>query len=1212
MNEMSDDFLSRVMVEYGVSEDELTALRLALAGQTAEETSKILNIDTVAVRKKLHSVYRKFGIKGNINDKLEILRSRLLEQHKSSQYTSQQSSFSCRLDKLPDVADFYGRKRELITLSQWILNDNCQLVALLGLGGIGKTDLAVKLVEEIQDHFDCIIWRNLKNAPGFEEELEGLIDSLREKQALSNLPKADFPKDASGRIDFLISNYLQNYRLLIILDNLETVLQEKDTTGSYRNGYEGYGELLKCAGQIRHQSCILLTSREKPKDMISFKGSTFPVRSLTLKGLEEDDAREILVVKDIVAGTSEFLKSQLEEDAKNLIRRCGGHPLALKLVSSVIQEFFDGNIANFLSQEIIVLDDISLLLQTQFERLSALEKEVMYWLAINREPISFQELQNDIISELSKLKLLEALKSLIRRSLINYDKPNFTQHPVVLEYIIRRLVEQVCDEIVAGELVLFDHHALVKTNVKSSTRKTQIRLILSSVAAKLITIYGDKETVKDRLNTICLKLQEESRHNLKTSLVSGYAVGNILNLLIYQKTDLKGSDFSNLSIRHGYFQGVDLPTVNFTNSHLVKCVFTQTFSNVISVAFSADGKLLAVADASGEIYVWNITEGMKLLFSCHGHTNRVWSVAFSHDGQTIASGSDDQTVRIWNAKNGRLLKTFDAGQDTETLGEPPEYESISRVFSISLSRNGRFLASSGDDQIIRIWDVNTGEPIKILKGHTSKVMSVVFSPDGQTIASCSEDKSIRIWDTCTGKHKTLQGHSGRVWSVAFNFDGSLLASGGEDNTIKVWDITTGHPIYTLTGHSSWVMSVIFTNEQILASGSDDRTVRLWDVHTGECLKILEGHSNRVWSVAFAFNRNSLILASGSEDRTVRLWDHQTGEYISTMKGYVNRIWAVAFSPKNSLLASGSDDGTVRLWDVHSDKCIQVLEGHRDRVWSVAFSPDGSLLASGSSDLTIQIWDILIGECIQILEGHTNWVWSVTFSSDNQTLASASDDQEIRLWNTHTGEVQKILQGHTSRVWSVAFSPDGSLLASGGEDKTVRIWDVHTGECIKTLEGHKNWIRAISFSFTGHILASAGEDKTIRIWDTNTGEVYKILEGHTGRVRSISFSSNSSHLVSGGEDKTVRIWDVHTGKCLKILEGHTSWVGSVAFNLENSFVASGSEDETIRIWNVANLEQSKYLRTLSIPKPYQGMNITDIIGVEPFQKQQLKALGAIGC
>ncbi|HLP87465.1 MAG TPA: NB-ARC domain-containing protein [Nostocaceae cyanobacterium] len=1211
MSEIPDDFLSRVTAEYGVSEDELTALRLALAGQTAEATSKVLSISTPAVRKRLHSTYDKFGIKGYTHGKLEILRGRLLEEYKSSQHPSRQSVFSYRLDKVPDVAGFHGRKRELSTLSQWLLKDDCRLVALLGMGGIGKTALAAKLVEEIQDQFECIIWRNLANAPGIEEELEGLIDSLREKQVLSNLQGADFPKDASGRIAFLLSNYLQNYRLLIVLDNLEAVLQQGDSTGSYRKGYEGYGELLKWVGQMRHQSCILLTSREKPKNMISLEGSTLPVRSLVIEGLEDEDAREILVAKDLIPFTSESQESELEEDGKILIRKCGGHPFALKLVAATIQELFDGNIAEFLSQGIIVFDDICALLEPQFERLSELEKQVMYWLAINRESVSVQELQDDLLPEVSKIKLLEALKSLVRRSLISTDKLGFTQHPLVMEYMIRRLVEQVCEEIDTEELLLFDRYPLVKADVNNSTRKTQIRLILSSVADKLSMIFGSKEAVTDRLKRICSTLQEKSRQNLKSS-VSGYAVGNIINLLIYQKTDLKGLDFSNLSIRHGYFQAVDLPFVNFTNSDLVKCVFTQTFSNVISVAFSADGKLLAASDASGQIYVWNITEGAKILFSCHGHTNRVWSVAFSLDGQTIASGSDDHTVRIWNAKNGRLLKTFHVGKYAGTLGEDPEEENINRVFSVSLSRNGSLLASSGDDHIIRIWDVHTGEIIKILSGHTSKVMSAIFSPDGQAIASCSEDKSIRIWDISTGEHRTLEGHSGRVWSVAFNSDGSRIASGGEDKTAQIWDTSTGHPLQILEGHTSWVMSVIFLNEHTLASCSDDRSIRLWNVHTGECIKVLEGHSNRVWSVAVAFNRNRLILASGSEDRTVRLWDYKTGECISTLQGYVNRIWAVAFSPGSSLLASGSDDHTIRLWDVHAGECIKVLEGHTDRVWSVAFSPDGSLLASGSSDLTVRIWDVRTGECISILSGHSNWVWSVAFSSDNQTVASASDDQEIRLWNAYTGEFNKILQRHTSRVWSVAFSPNGSCLASGGEDKTVRIWNVHTGKCIKTLKGHKHWIRAIAFSHTGHILASASEDKTIRIWDTNTGKLDKILEGHTGRVRSICFSSHSSHLVSGSEDKTVRIWNVHTGKCLKVLEGHTGWIGSVAFDSEGSFLASSSEDETIRIWDVGNIEQSKCLKTLSIPKPYQQMNITGLTGLKDFQKQQLIILGAVEC
>jgi hypothetical protein len=220
--------------------------------------------------------------------------------------------------------------------------------------------------------------------------------------------------------------------------------------------------LFKWVGQMSHQSCILLTSREKPEDIISLEGATFPVRSLVIKKLEDEDAHKILIDQDIASITSKSRKFEIE-----LVRKYDGHPLALKLVSASIKELFDGSITEFLNQEIIAFDDIHTLLKAQFDRLNEWEKQIMYWLAINREYVSVQELQNDIIPEMPKSEILKALKSLVRKSLIVSDELGFTQHPVVMEYLTQQLVEEVCKEIKAEIPVLIDRYALVKTNVKT-------------------------------------------------------------------------------------------------------------------------------------------------------------------------------------------------------------------------------------------------------------------------------------------------------------------------------------------------------------------------------------------------------------------------------------------------------------------------------------------------------------------------------------------------------------------------------------------------------------------------------------------------------------------------------------------------------------------------------------------------------------------------
>ncbi|WP_051469906.1 NB-ARC domain-containing protein [Fischerella sp. PCC 9605] len=325
-----------------------------------------------------------------------------------------------------DVSVFYGRNEELVTLKRWIVEKRCRLVALLGMGGIGKTALAVKLAEQVRSEFNYLIWRSLRNAPSIQVILTELL------QFLSHQQQTYLPSTLDGKLAQLI-NYLRQYRCLLILDNVETILRSGDLAGYYLEGYEGYGELLRCVGEVRHQSSLILTSREKPRALAFLEGET-PVRSLKLMGLKEAEGREIFKVKGSFAGS--------EDEWKILIQHYAGNPLVLKMVAPAIQAYFDSSVSKFvelLSQEQFVFDDIRNFLETQFNRLSDLEKEIMYWLAINREPVSLQKLQNGFLPKVSLSTLIENLSSLERRSLIERSSIGFTQQTVIMEYILAGL-----------------------------------------------------------------------------------------------------------------------------------------------------------------------------------------------------------------------------------------------------------------------------------------------------------------------------------------------------------------------------------------------------------------------------------------------------------------------------------------------------------------------------------------------------------------------------------------------------------------------------------------------------------------------------------------------------------------------------------------------------------------------------------------------------
>ncbi len=1117
----------------------------------------------------------------------------------------------------PDVPVFFGRSQELDQLEQWVVRDRCRMVAILGMGGIGKTAISLQLARSIESQFERVIWRSLLNAPPLLELLTDLIGFLSGQQ------ESTPPNHLDAGISRLL-HYLRTQRCLLILDNTETVLQGGEFAGKYREGYEGYAHLFQQLGAVLHQSCVLLTSREKPGEVSRLEGRTRPVRSIEINGLDVNSSKQIF------AEIGDFATS--EPDWQYLVEFYNGNPLALELVAKHVCDAFSGDVTAFLKIGTLLFHDLQDLLDWHFDRLSAAEQEMMYWLAINRESVAIAELKGDVLSSVAQGNVSATLQSLQRRFPLERRGNCFTQQPAVMEYVTKRILEWTCTEIIMVNIQNLNRYAFIKAQAKDYIRESQVRIFVEPILAILQSHFHTKIAIADHLQQILRYLR------IHFANMPGYAGGNLVNLLCQLKVDLTGYDFSHLSIWQAYLAETNLHQVNLIGANLAKSVFADTFGGISCVAFSPDQQWIATSDTSGEVQLWNIAMG-QLHYALQADAVWTWAVAFSPNSQVLACGGDDYQVKLWDVQTGNCLHLLSGHSNT--------------VNAIAFSPTGNLLASCGQDTTIRLWSLEQANCVGILQGHQERIWSIAFSPDGQTLVSGSEDCTLKLWDVHTGTcRQTLVGHTQWIKSVAFSPDGQWIASGSFDGTIKLWDMKTEDCHHTWQAHQSVVTTVAFcpthavhsrSQQTILASSSYDQMLKLWDISTQICLKAWQAHSNRVWSVAFS--PDGLQIASGGEDHATRLWNIQSGQLTKTWKGHANAILSLAMSSGQDYFVTGHEDHTVRLWHPQTGEVVTILRGHANRVWSVAIAPSAmtetpsmmaqlitqprlKILASGSADRTIKLWNTETGECLNTLHGHASWVWSVAFNSTGSWLASGSYDQTIRLWDTRTSECLQILSGHTAPVVTVAFSPDGRQLVTGSFDTTIKRWDLLSGDCLQTLQGHHHSVWAIAFHPNGHQLASCSYDKTVKLWDLSTGNCIGTFAGHSAPVVCLAFSPNGQQIVSGSYDCTLKVWDTQTGHLIRTLQGHTKPVYSVLFkamskseevlamqgqppnysNLSDTqdTIVSSSFDETIRFWNVnSGINQ----RVMRVNRPYEDMNITDVVGLTDAQKVTLYALGA---
>jgi hypothetical protein len=303
----------------------------------------------------------------------------------------------------------------------------------------------------------------------------------------------------------------------------------------------------------------------------------------------------------------------------------------------------------------------------------------------------------------------------------------------------------------------------------------------------------------------------------------------------------------------------------------------------------------------------------------------------------------------------------------------------------------------------------TPTPTSIAVGTTfliynqQQVVRVVgWSPNGKYIASTGDNGTIQVWDANSGKLATTNGgHAPKgVSALAWSNDSRFIASAGSDKTVQIWEVATNTTIYTYPGHSQAVNTVAWSpNDTRIASGGDDKQVHVWDSFSGSNVVTYKGHTALIHGVSWS--PDGLSIVSASNDKTLQVWNALTAEKSLTYSGHTDLVYGVAWSPGGIHIASVGADGTVQVWDPITGAPLFVLRGHTSYTIDVAWSPDSSQIASSSFDNTVRIWDVTTGKELYVYRGHTSYVFGVSWSPDGKRIASAGTyDRTVRVWKAH--------------------------------------------------------------------------------------------------------------------------------------------------------------------------------------------------------------------